>query len=103
MPRKIAAACRKPGCHHLQASGSSYCVKHAIPRVRTDTDRARDKQRATAAERGYGSSWRVTRRRVILRDGKRCQVCGADGYLVVHHIDHDPLHNDMSNLTTMCR
>jgi 5-methylcytosine-specific restriction endonuclease McrA len=45
---------------------------------------------------------------VLARDGYRCVECGhpwesGSRRIVVHHLDHDRAHNEMSNLVTMCR
>ena len=52
----------------------------------------------------YGDDWTPELRgRVMLRDGHRCQVCGApDAVLQVHHVDHDRTNNAETNLLTVC-
>ncbi len=45
------------------------------------------------------------RRHILQRDGYRCVICGAQGYLEASHIDHDkskPRYNDPSNGRAMC-
>lgn len=32
-----------------------------------------------------------------------CEICGSTKERHVHHIDHDPLNNEMTNLQTLCR
>mgnify|MGYP001034249509 FL=1 len=81
-----------------QASGTQPARRKRTPR-----DRERDAQRASKAERGYGSEWQHIRRRIIARDGRACHVCGSSGYLVVHHVNHVPQDNDDANLMTLCR
>ena len=86
-----------PWSLRAQASGTRQ------PRQRTDADRQRDAQRASTTARGYGGQWPTIRRKAILRAGKRCSLCGESGYLVVHHINHDPSDNSAENLQVMCR
>ena len=86
-----------PWSLRMQASG----VKPK--RRRTDADRQRDSERPKTAERGYGSEWQRIRRRIIIQQGRCCQVCGSSGYLVVHHLNHDATDNSDANLYTMCR
>lgn len=43
------------------------------------------------------------RKQIKERDNFTCQKCGSTTKkLHVHHIDHNPLHNDLNNLTTWC-
>jgi len=57
-----------------------------------------------AAESYYGPDWRVQRTSCLYRDGYRCQGCGSNRRLVVHHwepyrFSHD---NGLDNLVTLC-
>ena len=42
------------------------------------------------------------RQLVIDRDEGRCQDCGTDSNIVVHHVDGDRKNNRMENLLTLC-
>lgn len=44
-----------------------------------------------------------TKRLITERDGFRCKVCGTTERLEVHHIDDDPLNDDVANLELRCR
>ncbi len=71
----------------------------------------RDRMLWNADANDYGPNWERTRKKVLQRDGSRCQVCGASG-------DHHPLHvhhiqpfrrfsdletaNQLQNLITLC-
>jgi 5-methylcytosine-specific restriction endonuclease McrA len=39
---------------------------------------------------------------VIKRDNNKCQKCGIDGNLLVHHIDGNDRNNRFANLITLC-
>lgn len=50
--------------------------------------------------------WKRVREKVLLRDGKKCIICGDTKYLQVHH-DHYKNHGDemrhLEDLMTLCR
>jgi hypothetical protein len=51
----------------------------------------------------YASWFREMRPIVRERDGDACATCGRKtGKLIVHHIDHVPWHNEVTNLITLC-
>jgi DEAD/DEAH box helicase domain-containing protein len=65
----------------------------------------------SAEPNDYGPQWDTLRRKVILRDGNRCQVCSASGDstpLHVHHIEpfksyaNPEAANQLQNLITLC-
>jgi len=43
------------------------------------------------------------RRRILERDGYKCQLCGATSNLNVHHINYDKNDNSFNNLLTLCK
>lgn len=49
--------------------------------------------------------WRETRRRLIARRGRRCQLCGEDGpRIVVHHNNYDAIPWEQeSDLLVLCQ
>lgn len=51
MPSRAKRICNQPGCNQLTTE--TYCEKHKKQKAKQY-----DKQRGTAAERGYGSRWR---------------------------------------------
>ena len=58
----------------------------------------------------YGSSWRTAKLFVLERDGRKCQECGSDRRIDVHHKKpirlfggDSKLANDPRNLITLCR
>ena len=64
-----------------------------------------------ADQNDYGPEWDSIREKVLLRDGERCQVCGATGFkrpLHVHHIQpfrsftSREAANQLQNLITLC-
>lgn len=79
MPHRAPQPCPRPGCPALLPPGG-YCPEHRRV-VRRRTDEAR----GTAAQRGYGSTWR-RRRASFLARHPRCIDCGAKATVP----DHDP-------------
>lgn len=48
--------------------------------------------------------WKAIRRRILIRDGRRCQCCGSSEQLNVHHRCYDNLgHEFEDDLITWCR
>lgn len=79
MPVAAPRPCRKPGCMALSTTG--YCPDHEGSRPRQY-----DRQRPSAARRGYGWKWRTSTRPRILRrdpvctcDLMGCSVCKGRG------------------------
>lgn len=51
----------------------------------------------------YSVDWTKTLKRSIKeRDKFKCQICGNDEYLVVHHIDYNKKNSSPDNLITLC-
>ena len=93
-PTKLATPCRTPRCPAV-AGPRGLCAGCA---------RAYERQRGTAAERGYGWSWQVLRRRILARD-PRCQepVCNEPSVEVDHIIPKVHGGSDSpANLRGMC-
>lgn len=90
MPTRPPRACAVPRCPHLAAG--RYCSAHA-QRAATD-GRARDRQRGTAHERGYGSKWQEARVGFLAKH-RFCECSEHRGLpnapfatVVDHHIPH---------------
>jgi 5-methylcytosine-specific restriction endonuclease McrA len=48
--------------------------------------------------------WKALRKKVILRDKRKCQHCGVQTRLQVHHLTYERLgHEMLSDLITLCR
>jgi len=84
MPAKAPRPCPKHGCNKLVKSG--YCAEHTKKRSQT---RLYDKQRGSAAKRGYDRRWRKFTS-YYLAHNPTCQLnsyCdGAPAVLVDHVI-----------------
>lgn len=50
----------------------------------------------------YSKLFQEMRPLVLGRDGESCVVCQSTVRLVVHHVDHNPLNNDPTNLIALC-
>lgn len=63
MPRSAPHPCRHPGCPALLSDPrQAYCPEH------TPAHREYDRERGSAAARGYGARWRRLRQIVLARD-----------------------------------
>ncbi|MEA3326989.1 MAG: DEAD/DEAH box helicase, partial [Chloroflexota bacterium] len=71
----------------------------------------KDQMLWNADPNGYGKGWDAIRKRVMHRDGDRCQVCGVSGHLQPLHVHHiKPFRsftrvetaNQLQNLITLC-
>ena len=90
---------------HLHTIG--YWVSLSEATVET----LKDRMLWNADPNDYGPEWDLIRKKVVQRDGSRCQVCGASGIqqpLHVHHIqpfrrfpDRETA-NQLQNLITLC-
>lgn len=105
MPYASAKPCRVQGCPELVRDGSGYCERH-----KKERQRRYDRQRGSAAKRGYDAKWRKARER-FLRAHPLCAECQRAGILtpasvVDHIIPHqgDPdLFRDESNWQALCK
>ena len=101
MPRRPDTPCKHPGCPALVPYGTSYCEKHKIEH-RSD--------RASAAERGYGSAWQKARKR-FLQMHPLCVRCMEEGkYVKATVVDHVKPHRgdpmlfwDEGNWQPLCK
>jgi len=71
----------------------------------TNYERVREINRKAQAKKRFGVT---DRQEVVTRDGSKCQNCGSEEGLVIHHIDHQGRgkkkpNNNPSNLVTLCR
>ena len=104
MPTTAFRPCRHPGCHQLVSDG--YCAAHqADGKAGTWSDPLRKSRH----ERGYGTEWDKTRKRILSRDKGLCQVCLAKGlYTPAKEVDHilpkaEGGSDDDANLQAICR
>lgn len=80
MPFAAPHSCTVGGCHTLVPRGQARCDTH---------ETERERERGSAAERGYGTAWRKYRLR-YLKEHPLCVLCEAEGRTtpatVVDHI-----------------
>jgi 5-methylcytosine-specific restriction protein A len=96
MPWLKPPQCHIPGCTG-RSMGHGLCLTHERERKRT-----LDASRGTSASRGYSSSWRDTRTR-ILAAHPHCALCTAPATDVHHLIARaDGGLDDASNLVPLC-
>ncbi|GAA0493659.1 HNH endonuclease [Pigmentiphaga daeguensis] len=85
MARRPKYPCRHRGCPAL-VDGPGYCPAHA-----SDAGWRSDQLRGNRHQRGYGTDWDRTRKRILARDGYLCQCeeCQAEGRpLLATEVDH---------------
>jgi len=99
MPIKVPTLCKWPGCPNVTRSGS-YCATHA---------RANERQRGSAAQRGYDSGWRRVRARYLAAHPWCADPFGVHGGVPVAATDVDHIQrrrsggsDDDSNLQALC-
>jgi len=100
-PKKLKTPCSHPLCPEL--THDRFCEKH-----RKEHHREKDRDRASAAERGYDSRWRKVRK-WYMRRNPLCERCLQEGTTkaaeVVHHItpiDDGGAKYDFDNLEALC-
>ena len=81
--------CCVPGCPTLIPKGTSRCSEHERPAWEGSTRRER-----------LPPDWDRRRRRVLLRDGHRCYLCGEVAS-EVDHVEHGDDHS-LENLKAIC-
>lgn len=105
MPNKPARPCRYPGCPGLTRHKSGYCEKHL-----KQTRRQSDKERGSAAARGYDRRWQWYARR-FLAENPLCAECQSQGRITAAKIvDHIIPHRgdltlfwDTTNHQSLCK
>ena len=101
MPRAAPRFCTVPGCGVLVA-GASRCAAHAA--AEKAKAQAVDRERGTAAQRGYGAAWQKARAG-FLRSHPLCVHCKTRGLVTaatdVDHINGADDHS-MENLRSLC-
>lgn len=84
MPVAAPRPCCHPGCGALVRDGTGRCEKHKVKAWSFA-----DKNRGTAAQRGYGAAWVKLRAQILQRDGGLCQPCLAQGRVTpATQVDH---------------
>ena len=101
MPNKIAHPCNHPGCPALTTE--RFCPAHA-----KQVQQRYDKERGTATERGYDSTWAKVRK-IQLSQYPLCQRCEQGGVIraavLVHHVKRIADGGsvlDQNNLLSVC-
>ena len=100
MPYRSNIPCKHPGCAALIPHGQMYCEEHKPLHT---------KDRAHAAERGYGAKWQRERRK-FLESNPFCVKCYEEGHITMATVvDHIKPHRgdqklfwDRSNWQPLC-
>jgi 5-methylcytosine-specific restriction protein A len=108
MPAKPKRPCNYPGCPELVEYG--YCDRHRPQRERTERYAEYERERGTAAQRGYNAAWRRARL-AFLREHPWCVMCEQEGRLrPAEVVDHIVPHKgdwrlfwDQSNWQALCK
>lgn len=100
MPARLPRPCSHPGCPAVVPPDRRYCPDHE----RAERSRY-DRERGSAAARGYDARWRRVRR-MVLAEEPLCRRCAAAGRVMpatdVHHIDGDVRNLSRENLEPLC-
>nr|WP_300998804.1 HNH endonuclease signature motif containing protein [Methanoculleus sp.] len=72
----------------VRTAGAVYCERFAT--------------RIRAQEKYTLPGWKAIRNAILERDRQRCNVCGGEQDLHIHHLDRDPTNDDPANLLTLC-
>ena len=100
MPYRSNIPCKHPGCAALIPHGQMYCEEHKSLHT---------KDRAHAAERGYGAKWQRERRK-FLESNPFCVKCYEEGHItmativdhIVPHRGDQKLFWDRGNWQPLC-
>jgi 5-methylcytosine-specific restriction protein A len=104
MPSKLKRPCNHPGCPEL--TGDGYCPEHKKVKAQRY-----DRERGSAAERGYSSRWN-NYSRLYRKKNPLCATCLKDNRVTPsEHVDHiipingpnDPLFWLPSNHQSLCK
>jgi len=106
MPYSAPRPCRHQGCAALVTRGA-YCPEHLL--ARQADQQARDRQRGSAHQRGYGAKWRKTAAG-WLREHPLCCLCEQAGRVeAATDVDHIVPHRgdmglfwDPTNWQSLC-
>jgi hypothetical protein len=82
-----------------------WCITHGYFMAVRCPDCERERNRRPRRRARGTAEWKAARAAAQRRDGFRCVRCGLTNRrtkLEVHHIDGNPLNNDLSNLETLC-
>jgi 5-methylcytosine-specific restriction protein A len=102
VPVKPARPCKHNGCPSLTNDPTRYCAEH-----KRQAQQEQDRERGTAAERGYTYQWSKVRK-MYLNEFPLCNDCEQVGKVTsateVHHIK--PIgeggNNERDNLMSLC-
>lgn len=102
-PRRVRVhLCGEPGCGEVIEGPRPRCDKHTTG----GWDRWKATEDGAAKSQGYGSQWRRAREAALARANHRCEICGSQDRLEVHHRDgRNPTQagaNAASNLMVVC-
>lgn len=109
MPPRALRPCKGHGCKAITRDPTVRCdaCRPAFLAAKAAQEALMEKNRGTAAERGYGSAWVKIRANVLRKHGGLCADCKAKGLFVVatevHHNDGNSFNNDFNNLIPLCR
>jgi len=100
MPTKPSRPCRNRACPQLTNDSSGYCEQH-----KKQAQQQQDRERGTAAERGYDGRWRRIRA-MVLTEEPLCRECMKTNRVTaaseVDHIDGNVHNMSRSNLQPLC-
>lgn len=102
---KICLCCKKEFKVSNSRANKKFCSSECRDFTKTtQIERRRESRRLVSVKRGSACS-KTVRKYVFSLKQKKCEICGYDEYdfcLDIHHIDNNPINNDINNLAVLC-
>lgn len=95
--------------HYRSSSGMAFCSRQCFQSFANENFQGEGNPGWRGGNQDYrGGNWQVMRKMALDRDHHRCQHCGAESGLVVHHVvpyadfAYSKEANELGNLLTLC-
>lgn len=103
--KKICKCCQKEYLVSNSRANSKFCSAECRQYTNvTQIERRRESRRLLTIKRGSASG-KTLRKYVFSNKPKKCEICGYDEYdfcLDIHHVDCNPINNELNNLAVLC-
>ena len=103
--KKICKNCNKEFSVSNSRSNRKFCSKECSDFTNiTQIQRRRESRRLVTVKRGSATG-STLRKYVFSLKEKQCEICGYNEYdfcLDIHHVDNNPINNEILNLAVLC-